>query len=475
YENDGEPEPSFTTRPLVYIPEHPESVYAVDLDGDGDLDILVANSWDDTILWFKNDGATPPSFVAQIVSDEAADVSAVFAMDMDGDADVDIVAATPDDDRIRWFENDGRQAPIFIPHEVSSNAIEGSAVFAADIDGDGRVDVVSASELDSKISWYEQGAEATPRAIPVPAEYPTIQLAINAALPVDEVVVAPGLYYGTIDFLGKPITVRSSDGPLVTTIDAFKEDPFVCDQAEPVVRFMRSEDRDSVLSGFTLTEGFGVFDGGSCTTLGGGAFIKGSSPTIAGCIFLANRGRGGALYYDDASPHITNCYFEANLYDAIDGRTSDVTFSDCVFRYHLTTALARFDVNLTFERCRILSSFGPAVSGGSSVVSLVDCVIGDNITGITTHPALSLTISGTLFCGNTEADIEGKYTDGGGNQFLARCPPPQDVDLDGVVGFTDLLDVLGSWGLCIACPADTDFSGEVDFVDLLSVLAAWGG
>ena len=54
----------------------------------------------------------------------------------------------------------------------------------------------------------------------VPAQYATIQSAINAATSgVDEIVVAPGTYFEKIDFLGKAITLRSSDGPAVTTIN----------------------------------------------------------------------------------------------------------------------------------------------------------------------------------------------------------------------------------------------------------------
>ena len=56
--------------------------------------------------------------------------------------------------------------------------------------------------------------------INVPADQTTIQDGINAAVSgADEVVVAPGAYTEAIDFNGKAITVRSSGGPGVTTID----------------------------------------------------------------------------------------------------------------------------------------------------------------------------------------------------------------------------------------------------------------
>ncbi len=49
--------------------------------------------------------------------------------------------------------------------------------------------------------------------------YCSIQTAIDNAVDTDEIVVAPGTYFETIDFLGKAITLRSSDGPDMTTID----------------------------------------------------------------------------------------------------------------------------------------------------------------------------------------------------------------------------------------------------------------
>ena len=54
----------------------------------------------------------------------------------------------------------------------------------------------------------------------VPAEYPSIQSAIDASVNGDVVLVAPGTYLERLDFLGKAITVASAGGPDVTIVDA---------------------------------------------------------------------------------------------------------------------------------------------------------------------------------------------------------------------------------------------------------------
>ncbi|MFK7960251.1 MAG: right-handed parallel beta-helix repeat-containing protein [Phycisphaerales bacterium] len=49
-----------------------------------------------------------------------------------------------------------------------------------------------------------------------------------------------------------------------------------------------------------------------------------------------------------------------------------------------------------------------------------------------------------------------------------------DLDGDGSIGFSDLLNLLAAWGICNDCPADIDCDGEVAFGDLLALLAAFG-
>lgn len=50
-----------------------------------------------------------------------------------------------------------------------------------------------------------------------------------------------------------------------------------------------------------------------------------------------------------------------------------------------------------------------------------------------------------------------------------------DVDGDGEVGVTDLLDVISDWGRCPCCPTDLNGDDAVDVNELLNVISNWGG
>ncbi|KNC55803.1 fibronectin type III domain-containing protein [Thecamonas trahens ATCC 50062] len=132
------------------------SVIAADIDGDGDLDLASASSGrNDKIAWYENTDGAGTFGPQQVVSTTALGASCVIAADMDGDGDLDLASASAGDNKIAWYENtDG--AGSFEPQQVVSTAARGAAsVIAADMDGDGDLDLASASRIDNKIAWYE--------------------------------------------------------------------------------------------------------------------------------------------------------------------------------------------------------------------------------------------------------------------------------------------------------------------------------
>lgn len=145
--------------------------------------------------------------------------------------------------------------------------------------------------------------------IHVPADQPTIQAAINVAADGDTILVAPGTYYENIDFIGKAITVASSGGPSVTTINA--------GAAGRGVTFNTNEGRGSVLSGFTITNGNVTVP----PSMGGGIYAYAASPTIEGNVITQNIvcGSGGGIAADQSSALIQGNTITQNGEDGCSG------------------------------------------------------------------------------------------------------------------------------------------------------------
>ena len=162
YENDGASPPGWTERVISTAANGAHSVYAADVDGDGDMDVLSASVNDDKIAWYENDGASPPGWTTRTISTGANGAQSVYAADMDKDGDMDVLSASYDDDKIAWYENDGASPPVWTEHVISMVADGALSVYAADVDGDGDLDALSASRFDNKIAWHENDGSWPP-------------------------------------------------------------------------------------------------------------------------------------------------------------------------------------------------------------------------------------------------------------------------------------------------------------------------
>ena len=147
----------------------------------------------------------------------------------------------------------------------------------------------------------------------VPADYSTIQAAIDAAGDGDAVLVAPGAYEENINFAGKNIVVTSEKGPEETVVNGGFEGSVVTIHSE--------EGRDAVLHGFTITNGMSGFSGAEMSPnlypRGGGISIREASPTIAHNVITKNAavdfGGGISVEGESARPLIENNRFHQNI------------------------------------------------------------------------------------------------------------------------------------------------------------------
>jgi hypothetical protein len=153
YENDGNG--SFGPENVISsTAEGVRFIHTADLDGDEDQDVLAACSEGDRVTWYENEGGG--SFGPEsVVTANVLNVLCVFAADLDGDSDIDVLSASSDDDKIAWYENTNGTG-VFGPQQVITTATDYAYfVIAGDLDRDSDMDVISGSSLDDKVAWYE--------------------------------------------------------------------------------------------------------------------------------------------------------------------------------------------------------------------------------------------------------------------------------------------------------------------------------
>ncbi len=261
-----------------------------------------------------------------------------------------------------------------------------------------------------------------PRTLHVPADYPTIQAGIDAAVDGDTVLVADGRYTGignkNLDFHGKAITVRSASGdPNLCIID--------CQGDGRGFYFHSGEDPDSIIDGLTITNGYayppsvlpnvgqggGVYCSNSSPTLtnctliensaadGGGAYFDCSSPKLIICTITANEAYcGGGVFSYDSSPKLTNCTLNANQVD-----------------YHGGGFYSHWRSNPSLTNCTLNANQAGGQGGGVycawSSPALMNCTLSENSAyaggGLYSFSLSNPTLTNCILWGNTPNAIDG--------------------------------------------------------------------
>lgn len=126
-----------------------------DLDGDGDLNVLVGNETGATI-WINQGGLQKGEVGAFVLSEQtiSSDPSrAVFLSDLDEDGDLDALIGGTRRAIIWW--NDGLAAFTKSPQRFRTTRRHGLAI--GDFNGDGRPDIFAAAYSNDSRVWFNQG------------------------------------------------------------------------------------------------------------------------------------------------------------------------------------------------------------------------------------------------------------------------------------------------------------------------------
>jgi hypothetical protein len=199
----------------------------------------------------------------------------------------------------------------------------------------------------------------------------SIRQGIDEANDGDIVMVGPGTYIGGLNFSGKAITLTGTDP---NDWDVVKSTIIDCNGslAEPNdILFVNSEDANSILTGVTVTGGYGTLY--NTYNYGGAVQCRGSSPTILNCIFHGNTNDtegysafGGAIAaIEGANPLIESCI----MYD-----------NDCIYG----GGVCIMDANAVIRNCLIYdhkTAWGGGGIGnwGGTDVEITNCTIVNNV------------------------------------------------------------------------------------------------
>ena len=140
--------PVFATRADFVAGALPQVVAFGDVDDDGRPDLVVASKDSDAVFVLRNTtapGATAPSFAAGIALPTAVEPVALALADLDGNGFVDVVVATGGATSVTVLQNTTApgKAPSFAAHVEVPLPAAAFALAAADLDGDGRIDIAT--------------------------------------------------------------------------------------------------------------------------------------------------------------------------------------------------------------------------------------------------------------------------------------------------------------------------------------------
>ena len=154
YENDGSE--NFTERSIDGNLNGALGLAINDVDGDGDLDIFATAFVGGTVDWYENNGSQ--SFTKTNIGTLGAAYD-VRVNDLDGDGDMDVIATGRSGNKVVWYSNDGSQS---FTENVIDGSIDGPCNFdVKDVDEDGDLDlVVAALDANDVVFYQNDGSES---------------------------------------------------------------------------------------------------------------------------------------------------------------------------------------------------------------------------------------------------------------------------------------------------------------------------
>ena len=239
----------------------------------------------------------------------------------------------------------------------------------------------------------------------------SIQAALDAAAPGDQVLVTNGVYraggrvvHGAMMnrvAVTIPVTIQSVNGPEATVIEG---NPVIGDSAVRCVYLAGN----AVLNGFTLTQGATRSTGDFATEeRGGGVLCANRTATLNNCILVGNRAYNAGGGANDGT--LNSCVLNSNACD-FGGGAAHSALTDCT----VTNNSGAYGAGATWallNRCTVSYNLSTGEGGGAAASTLNDCTVDSNSASQNGGGGTSCTFSNCTLIGNAAQSFKGGGAD----------------------------------------------------------------
>jgi hypothetical protein len=197
---------SWTAFTLYNTGDIPDRNELADVNGDGRLDAVIgyeAVSSSGKLAWYEQP-AQPTNLWSERVIANIIGPMSVDAADMDGDGDIDVVAGehntqNPNSASLYVFENAGGQGMGWTQHLVYTGDEHHDGAQVVDIDHDSDLDIISIGWNHGKVVVYEQiSCDDSPPGTPTPTNTPTVPMATPTFTPTAGPTATPSTAGATV-------------------------------------------------------------------------------------------------------------------------------------------------------------------------------------------------------------------------------------------------------------------------------------
>ncbi len=174
-----------------------ENITTTDINADGKIDLLIDTEREETpdyTYWLENLDNAGNFSNPNLIDVKTTSLGSLKSYDLDNDNDLDVlVSYYYNGSYLAWYENMDGQGNFGPKRIINTSVQRATDASAADLNGDGILDIISASSFDDKIAWYQGGVlgieDATNKTLAVYPNPTYDRVLIKSTYPIQTIIV----------------------------------------------------------------------------------------------------------------------------------------------------------------------------------------------------------------------------------------------------------------------------------------------